>query len=68
MKRIPEALVEVGIVVPIISLPDKDLQQFCDSQEEDILRDESCQTTKEFPEEDQVAVGTGILSELLTCM
>lgn len=46
MKRIPEALVEVEIVVPIISLPDKDLQQFCDSQEEDILRDESCQTTK----------------------
>lgn len=63
---------EVESAVPVISLPDIDLPQFSNGQEEDILaeilRDESCQASMEFPEEAQVVAATGVPSELLTCM
>lgn len=72
LKKMPEALMEIDCVVPIISLPELDLPPLDNSQEQniltEILNDESVQAEKEFPEEAQVAAGAGILSELLTCM
>lgn len=72
LMSMPEALMEVESAVPVISLPDIDLPQFSNGQEEDILaeilRDESCQASMEFPEEAQVVAATGVPSELLTCM